>query len=500
MKSIIPSQENLLKIDYKYAVLNILWHRDGDVRNIIFANIELLPNEHPEPIALPESSKRIGNKGQQYFYFRRIVDSAENLINLYEDLALRKMQPITFWQENKEDFEYCNYSLEPLYPIMSLTKDPVYLPDFSGSIRTSFLFNQAFSSEIKKVCLDEKYLSWINKNLNFNISEHQEYFGAILMSAYNPLIRKVHHRGGGNDIPNVVYFDIEPRNNINISDLELLFIEKRPKGFSSFVKHKLTKNILTIKTIQEIDQTGYAIICPKRGLLDWHEFCGSAEINVNVKNKDYTKTEETYTVQRYSKTPGIEINDVEQDDVLKFLHHIEIQKNKNKKINTQKTFYNDEKAAAEFVRELIGKAREKVVIIDPYLSTRELFKYPLSITTSVEIILITSKVGLNIKTKQINESLKMNETDILKQQLETLKEKHGFNINAYVMTGHDPIFHDRFLIIDNDVWLSGNSLADLGKRISTIVKLPNSKEIIEIFNGVIADSEKICNIEAFEEK
>jgi len=360
MKVIKTLQDNLLKKDYKHATLNILWHRDGDVRNIIFANIELLPNEHPEPIALPESSKRIGNKGQQYFYFRRIVDSAENLINLYEDLALRKLQPIAFWQKDKEEFNHYNYSLEPLYPVLSLVKDPIYLSDFSGGIRTSFLFNQAFSEELKGMCLEPKYLSWVNKHLNFDISENQEYFGAIILSAYNPLIRKVHHCGGGKAITNVVHFDIEPRDNVNILDLELLFIEKRPKGFSSFVKHKLNKNLLTIETNQEVDQTGFAIVCPQRGLLDWHAFCGfmkgfslqmniaSEEINVNVKSKDYSKTEETYTIQRYSKTPGIEINDREQDDILKFLHNLEIQKNKNKKINTQKTFYNDDSKCSQF--------------------------------------------------------------------------------------------------------------------------------------------------------
>lgn len=58
------------------------------------------------------------------------------------------------------------------------------------------------------------------------------------------------------------------------------------------------------------------------------------------------------------------------------------------------------------------------------------------------------------------------------------------------MTG-DPIFHDRYFIIDKEVWLSGNSLADLGNRISTIVKLPNPAEIIEIYESIIEEKKKI---------
>ncbi len=500
MKTINLEYNNYLEEDYKYAVLNILWHRDDNVRTIIFANIELYPNEYPQPIDIPETYKRIGSKGRQYLYFCRIIDTAKNLINLYESMASNKSQLTTFWQEKKEVFESCHYSLEPLYPVMSLVQSPPYLPDYSGCIRTSFLFNQFFPTELKEICLDEKNLAWINQQLNFNINEHQEYFGAIILSAPNPLIRKIHYRGGG-ELTDRVHVNIEPRNNVDISKLELLFLEKRPKGFSSFVKQKLDNNIITIKAKQEVEQTGYAIVCPERGLIDWHEFCGfmkslhlelnvaSEEITVNVKGKDYETDEETYTVQRYSKTPGIKIEDEKPADILDFLYKIKIQKNKQKqlKTNDQKTFYNDTLKATKFVRSVIAKARERVIIIDPYLSTRELFKYALSVTTSVDIILVTSKMRLDL-----------NEYNILKRHLEGLSPSHIIKI--YVMKGRDPIFHDRFLIIDKEVWLSGNSLADIGNRVSTIVKLPNPDEITEIYDSIISDAEKICKFEELEMK
>ena len=52
-----------------------------------------------------------------------------------------------------------------------------------------------------------------------------------------------------------------------------------------------------------------------------------------------------------------------------------------------------------------------------------------------------------------------------------------------VLTGDPPPVHDRFLIVDGTVWLSGNSLHTLGERAGVIVRLVfDSKEIKSIVN------------------
>ena len=44
------TSSNMLLEDYKYAALNILWLYDSGKRTLIFAFIELFPNECPKPI------------------------------------------------------------------------------------------------------------------------------------------------------------------------------------------------------------------------------------------------------------------------------------------------------------------------------------------------------------------------------------------------------------------------------------------------------------------
>ena len=501
MKVIIPEYNNYLEKDYKYGALNILWYRDDAKRFLVFASIELYPNEHPKPINIKEEYHRVGNKGKKYFYFTREVMLAKKLIEIYSDIVQSSKPLTTFWQKKEETFESSPFLSEPQYPVMSIVSSPPYLPDFSGCVRTNFLFNKYFKKELKDICLDKTNLDWINQKLNFDINENQEFFGAIVLSAYNPLIRKVHFRGGGENTEKV-YLDIEARKNVDLSKLKLFFIEKRPKGFSSFIEHSLKETSLEIDLKEEIDEIGFAIICPKRGLIYWHDFCGflkkicmrmnvaSEKLTVNVKNKDYSKDEENYTVQRYSKLPEMIVGNDTKNDILDFLNEIEIKKNreKNSKNHNQVTFCENKTKATEFVRKLIGKAREQVIIIDPYFTTRELFKYPLAITTNLKIKILTSKVGLNSKNKQIAKKTNIDENQLFENQLKSLTDR--FNIEAYIMTG-DPIFHDRYFIIDNEVWLSGNSLADLGDRISTIVKLPNPTEIIEIYESIIEEKKKV---------
>jgi len=74
--------------------------------------------------------------------------------------------------------------------------------------------------------------------------------------------------------------------------------------------------------------------------------------------------------------------------------------------------------------------------------------------------------------------------EVLLQQLQNLPLDH---LSIKVMTGNRPEIHDRFLIIDDEVWLSGNSLNEIGNRAGVIVKLPYPQLIVhnieKILNG-----------------
>lgn len=65
------------------------------------------------------------------------------------------------------------------------------------------------------------------------------------------------------------------------------------------------------------------------------------------------------------------------------------------------------------------------------------------------------------------------------------------------MTGDKPLIHDRFLIIDDEVWFSGNSLNDIGNRLSMLIRLPNPGEILDVLKELESKPER--RIETMEE-
>ena len=493
---------NFLLNDYRYGALNILWSCTNGHRTLIFAYIELFPNEFPIPIEIDEVEHN-ARKIKTRFYYRRIVASAEILLNWYQK-ALQGEIISLFWQQDNEKFESTTYEQEPIYPDLLLSNNLPFLQDFMGCVRCHFLFANNFSENLRTFCLEDREISnFINDNFKFDITLYSEFLGSICLIAINPLIRSIRPRliSDENTKTERVSFFVEPRNGVDISELKLLFIEKRALGYKRYVEKKLDELHFTLDNIGEIEEIAYAVTCSKRGLLSWDDFHGfmkSISVNmdiitginkVNVPTKDYKDTEETYEVPRYT-TQNFSVGKIKKDRIeslsIKLFKSRKLREQKNIAENTQKLFYENPKDATQFVRELISKARDRVIIIDPYVKTRELFKFALSMRPGVKTTLITSSLVLKGKTNE-------KEAENLAKNIEN--NLSSYEINAYVMLGDSPAFHDRFIFIDDEVWVSGNSLADIGKRASIILKSPNPSDIQNIFYNILNDKQKIVKLD-----
>lgn len=478
------NNSKMLLEDYKYAALNILWSCVADdnkktIRTIIFAFIELFPKEFPKPNEI-EEKEGPQKKSSRRIYYKRIICSVKRILCWYGN-AIEKKRLNMFWEKDKKDklFEIINYEQEPDSPDFLLTKDLPFLPDNIGCVRSHFLFAKNFPEEIKDLCLKDKNLKWINDNFKFNMPF--KYLGSLCLVAYNPIIRRISRlvvdEATGNES---VYFEVEPRKDVDISRVKLMFIEKRNLGYKNFLEKLLKEELFfTIKNMGKLETIGYAVVCPDRGLLSWEGFHGcfrGANINItglpqiiNVPKKGYCETEESYVVSEHISSFSVGID------------------NENQKVpelsreqNIQKLFYDNSEEARSFVRGLILEAKEEVKIIDPYLTTRELYAFALS-NRSVPITVITSRTSNGedrILWKNIN------------------KLRNNYKINVFIMCGKKPIFHDRFIFIDNEVWVSGCSLADIGNgRVSILIKALYPEEIRNMYDKIISDEQKIVTLE-----
>ncbi len=108
-----------------------------------------------------------------------------------------------------------------------------------------------------------------------------------------------------------------------------------------------------------------------------------------------------------------------------------------------------------FATDLIKSAKKNVTLIDNYIDE--------------SVLLMLSKRKAKVRATIITRSnSKMSQLDI---------EKHNAQYSPIEVKGCDTI-HDRFLIIDNDVYHLGASLKDLGKKLFAFSKLEMPAETI----------------------
>lgn len=111
--------------------------------------------------------------------------------------------------------------------------------------------------------------------------------------------------------------------------------------------------------------------------------------------------------------------------------------------------------AYNFISDLVRKAKNEIILIDNYVDDSVL-----KILNKRE-----DNVSATIYTAHISENLKL---DLEKHN----SQYQPINIKQFNKS------HDRFMIIDNDVYHIGASLKDLGKRMFAFSKMEIGKEII----------------------
>ena len=117
--------------------------------------------------------------------------------------------------------------------------------------------------------------------------------------------------------------------------------------------------------------------------------------------------------------------------------------------------------AYTFISDLVRKATKEIILIDNYVDD--------------SVLKMLNKradnVTATIYTAHISENLKL---DLEKHN----SQYQPINIERFNKS------HDRFLIIDDDVYLIGGSIKDLGKKVSTFVKLsiPKREFLAKLLN------------------
>jgi hypothetical protein len=124
-----------------------------------------------------------------------------------------------------------------------------------------------------------------------------------------------------------------------------------------------------------------------------------------------------------------------------------------------KIFYNNELFEGySFIKNLFSKAKNRIIIIDGYLD--------------YSVLEMMNDINIDITIYIASH------TPITNREISLFQTNHSLNV---IRTNN---YHDRFIIIDDELYSVGSSIKDIGKKISHVSKL-DSISIDDLLNRYI---------------
>ena len=492
---------------YRQALIHLAWLRDGTIRHftirhLLFGMIELRPNEFPDAVGCPLKSLRIGNEGRRYLHYRRFVLPAADAIGWYE--AAAREDPVLPSDPNEptpgdsEKLKGGPFVQEPPWPHLATSRELVFAPDWMQDSRAHFLFpKQDLPSSIDELINTDKSRATLEEWLNFDLVDaYREYQGAICLVAPNPVFRSIertHAEDAAGEFAEVMAYKLVARQGQRVDGLRLEVVNERLSGgrMTPLVHEFREEAIAMMDFPAEVHREGLAITHPGHGLLEWHEplplarsmrFSGrmrSRQKEVVVPARGRKRAAYKYEVDESVDAGETFIGeDLKNLPVLSRLAEAESRRKRRQAAidYDQRWFHCAASEAAAYVRKIIGGAAHTVLIVDPYFAGRELLEFGHAITRDdIALRILTSAQALKPTDRDnARADLGLQMLQIRNHTFSTYSTKPRIR----VLAGDPPGVHDRFLVVDGNVWFSGNSLHTIGERAGMIIRLPDPEPTI----------------------
>ena len=499
---------SILMGDYGHAVVQVACLLDDRTAHLIFAAAELLPAEVAKPPPEPSVHLRVKQFGDRArVYFHRYVVSAAEAHAWYEQCRTGTVSLLAgdaSWRLQCDQLFQ-----EPQWPALILGSKFPFFGDIASSARTHHLFPSSMPAEIARLFeLQPESRQWVSDRIFCSLARFPELVGSVHLIAPNPILRRVSHRlHVGDDGAEGSRIQLIARQGHIPAGLEITLKEHRPTGICAIHQTVATGPFVFIPHVARTEQVELIVRCPERGVLEWQEptgFMRSATISgslvgarkrVMVPGKDgagSTPYEVSLVERGWTNTVGeagpaggiparlrsSEFDRRRADDAARL---------------GQKWFHGNRDEATVFIRGLIAGARERVWIVDPYFATTELFSFALATAyQDVEVVVLTSGSLALQKADEVVPAMEAGEA-LLRQLAGREDMKH---VQVRVMTGI-PTVHDRFLVIDEAVWFTGNSLNSIGERAGMMISLPEPSVVIEKLDAVMRDPVRTKDLSAW---
>ncbi|MEY2343191.1 VPA1262 family N-terminal domain-containing protein [Acidithiobacillus sp. IBUN Pt1247-S3] len=528
--------------DYHGALVRVATMRTSQIQHLLFGYVELFPHDIPVPESFRAGEKpwRVPNsRDSMTLSFSSVRMSVADALTWYEEAAQGRVTiPGT---ASPVSLVAPPFGFEPSLGHFSIGDNvPPFAAQWHGRPRIHRLVPMEPAVEVvQNLRSSSPAREWLAANTGFDPLDYEEWLGSLSLLAPDPLLESVHYLPpeGNPDGSERVTFQVRRRHYEDYPDAEadalnFVLLKRRPSGWTEILPTPLDTDGFVIKDYPEpVREVGYAISCPVRGLLRMAPPASfirqiginfsivNTAVNVEVPAGGRRKPATNYRTHRASESRGVHVG--EALPISGAVQIVKLQEARKVRVQRQSapqrlfgSHDSDELTgedlvrmrgeAVEYVAGLVAVAQRQVIFVDPDFGVREFQNYALRVTRdSVAVKILTGAPHMRKARPSDNvtdASAEMQPAPsaapgvLLLNQLQHVQSQLGRGApEVFVMPGsRKPIFHDRFLVIDDVVWALGPSFNELGERIGIISQVHAPCNVIAAVERVIARAKPLA--------
>jgi hypothetical protein len=500
---------------YHSAIIRIATVRDrpdAEHALLLFASVELVTGSRPVPDSSPVNERGVPQvcrpkEANFDLAFRRVAMSAIDAVDWYRSLKQHPNLPIPLRDTDRgrydgREIQVAELMDEPIWPSFSTpladpslfgSADDFYPTPFIGSgAHPARVHRQlaALTPLLERVIENTEAQAWLRRRIHFDIARYDELIGGAVLVIPDPDVRAVRTFMARNaDGRERMVGEVLPHRGRSLDGLTLTLFEERFGAMHLFKTFNVDETLMIAPPSDQLEHTGHALSHVERGLVDQQKalpYLRAINLNIGIigrhvrvetregRRKDAKKVTHDIHETTFSNSSVIGLDpDTSAPRAPTSRFSANSARRHRQRIARQQEFqwFDNRDTALKFIRNRIGRARETILIVDPYADEEDLFNFGHFITRSdIKLRLLTSLLAFEnngvIQTRFEKVLLSFSERGVPTPEIRILGG------------GKNPPLHDRFLIIDRDVWMSGNSLNAIGERASVMLKLPDPSSIL----------------------
>ena len=522
--------------DYHGALVRLATMRAAGKQYLLFGYVELFPRDIPVPerFTAGERNWPVPNfGGDGTLAGSALPMSTADALAWYEAAALGRVTiPLT---ASPVEIAAPPFGVEPALGRFCVGETIPFSAQWHGGPRIHRLVPMEDPAEaIQKLGSSTAAREWLATNAGFDPFEYEEWLASLSLLAPDPLLTGVGHftydrkaTGSERVVIQAYRRHYEDYPEADADALKLVILQRRPAGWTEVLPVAFDDDGFAIKDYPEpVSETGLAISCPTRGLVRmvpptlWMEQISvgfgvvDTVLDVEVPSGGRRKPASRYKTGRVREAGGVHVGEaLPPSGAIRIVELQEARKDRLQRQSAPQRLFGVHETdkddltgddlvrmrgeAESYVANLVAGAQRRVIFVDPDFGMRELQNYALRVMRDgVEVTILTGAPHMrkarpdDSSEEAPPEGQTASPTPpgvLLLAQLRHVQGRLGPGApKVLVMPGsRKPVFHDRFLVIDDVVWASGPSFNELGERIGLISQVHESRIVIAAIERVL---------------